>query len=54
MIDSLFIINENIAFEKIEDGEIKSYSISNSENPLIWIDLLLEQIIAQTNEKIDG
>jgi predicted acetyltransferase len=51
MIDSLFIINENIAFEKIEDGEIKSYSIANSENPLIWIDLLLEQIIAQTNEK---
>lgn len=51
MIDSLFIINENIAFEKIEDGEIKSYSIANSENPLIWIDLLLEQIIAQTNQE---
>ena len=41
MIDSLFIINENISFEKIEDGEIKSYSISNSENPLIWIDSII-------------
>ena len=51
MIDSLFIINENIAFQNIKDGEIKSYSIANSENPLIWIDLLLEQILAQTNQE---
>lgn len=43
MIDSLLITHENYAFNKLNDGESQSFTITSSQNPLLWIETVLDE-----------
>jgi hypothetical protein len=43
LIDSLLITYENIVYQQIDDGNSQNYTISNSQNPLTWIQSVLDE-----------
>lgn len=49
MIDSLLITHENLIFNKMNEREIQSYTISGSQNPLSWIQSVLDENLDQSN-----
>ncbi len=51
MIDSLIITHENIFFSRITEGEAQSFSIPGSQNPLNWIQAVIDENLNYTKHQ---